>query len=119
MLGVTTNVIGNHAVKSGQTKAAEPSAQAALVAFSASGRQVSIACTVVMLALHFGFILLIAYAKDGLSVVLAPGLSLAMVFGGLLVIAAFLLTLAYVCWSNRRDRVLNRLAEAARAETAR
>jgi uncharacterized membrane protein (DUF485 family) len=43
---------------------------------------------------------LFAFAKPLLGTMLAPGLSLCIVLGPLVIISSFLLCLAYVCWAN-------------------
>jgi uncharacterized membrane protein (DUF485 family) len=63
-------------------------------------------------ALYFGFIALIAFAKPVLARVLAPGLSLGIVLGALVIVGSWLLTYAYVRWANTRyDVELQRLRE--------
>ena len=54
-------------------------------------------------ALYLTLILLIAYRKSLLGRTLMPGLSLAIVFGAIVTIASWLLTLVYVRWANRSD----------------
>ena len=54
-------------------------------------------------ALFGALILLIAYNKPLLGRLVAPGLSLAIVFGTIVTVAAWLLTLVYARWANRSD----------------
>ena len=54
-------------------------------------------------ALYLTLILLIAYGKTLLGRQLLPGLSLAIVFGAVVTIASWLLTLVYVRWANTSD----------------
>lgn len=54
-----------------------------------------------ILVLYLGLILMIAFAKPFLSRIVVPGLSLAILFGAIVTIAAWLLTLAYIGWANR------------------
>ena len=54
-----------------------------------------------MMVLYFGFILLIAYAKPLLTTVIVPGLSLGILLGALVIVAAWVLILIYVRWANR------------------
>ena len=54
-------------------------------------------------ALYLTLILLIAYRKTLLGRQLLPGLSLAIVFGAIVTIASWLLTLVYVRWANTSD----------------
>ena len=66
--------------------------------------------TLAMMVLYFGFILLVAYNRPLMGRLLAPGLSLGILLGALVIVAAWLLTLAYVRWSNRQyDPELRRL----------
>jgi uncharacterized membrane protein (DUF485 family) len=57
--------------------------------------------TLAMIAIYAGFILLIAYEKELLTKVLVPGLSLGILLGALVILAAWLLILVYVRWANR------------------
>ena len=58
--------------------------------------------------LYAVLILLIAYNKSLLARLVAPGLSLAIVFGAVVTVAAWLLTLVYVRWANRADHAPGR-----------
>lgn len=62
--------------------------------------RVQVVLTAAMVALYFGFILLIAYKKALLARVIAPGLSLGILFGALVIVVSWLLTLVYVRWAN-------------------
>ena len=53
-----------------------------------------------MTAIYVAFILLIAYDKPLLGTVLVPGLSLGILLGALVIVAAWLLILVYVRWAN-------------------
>jgi uncharacterized membrane protein (DUF485 family) len=67
----------------------------------ARGR-VATGLTAAVVALYFGFILLIAFAKDWLAATIAPGLSRGIALGALVIVLAWLSTLVYVRWANRR-----------------
>jgi uncharacterized membrane protein (DUF485 family) len=54
-----------------------------------------------MMALYFGFILLVAFDKPLLSRQVAPGLSLGILLGVLVILAAWVLVGVYVLWANR------------------
>ena len=54
-----------------------------------------------MLIVYFGFVLLIAFAKPVMGTLLAPGLSLGILLGVVVILAAWLLTSVYVLWANR------------------
>jgi uncharacterized membrane protein (DUF485 family) len=57
--------------------------------------------TVAMVVLYFGFVLLIAYDKPLLGRLVAPGLSLGILLGVLVIVGSWLLTWVYVRWANR------------------
>lgn len=63
--------------------------------------RIAIALTAIMIAIYFGFIALIAYDKPLLGRLLAPGLTLGIVLGVVVIVSAWLLTLVYVRWANR------------------
>jgi uncharacterized membrane protein (DUF485 family) len=67
----------------------------------AARRRVATILTVMMMVLYFGFILLIAYAKDFLTTLILPGLSMGILLGALVILAAWVLILIYVRWANR------------------
>ena len=73
---------------------------------------VSLALTAVMIAVYFGFILLIAYARPVLARRIVPGLSLGILLGALVIVSSWILTWVYVRWANTRyDAELGRLRE--------
>lgn len=53
-----------------------------------------------MIALYFGFILLIAYNKPFLGRKILPGLSIGIVLGALVIVGSWTLTWIYVRWAN-------------------
>ncbi len=57
--------------------------------------------TALMVVVYFGFIALVAFQPALLGSLVAEGLSLGIVLGALVIVAAWLLTLAYVTWANR------------------
>jgi uncharacterized membrane protein (DUF485 family) len=67
----------------------------------AARRRVAGILTVTMMVLYFGFILLVAYNKPLLTTVIVPGLSLGILLGALVIVAAWVLILIYVRWANR------------------
>lgn len=74
--------------------------------------RVALSFTGATVVLYFGFVLLIAYDKPLLASLLAPGLSLGILLGAVVIVAAWLLTWGYVGWANRRfDPALRRLRE--------
>jgi uncharacterized membrane protein (DUF485 family) len=62
--------------------------------------RMAIALTATMMALYFGFILLVAYAKPMLGRLVVPGLSLGILLGALVIVAAWVLIWVYVRWAN-------------------
>ncbi len=56
--------------------------------------------TAAMMAVYFGFILLVAFAKPFLGRLLAPGLSLGTLLGALVIVSAWALIWVYVRWAN-------------------
>jgi uncharacterized membrane protein (DUF485 family) len=71
---------------------------------------VAISLTTVMLVAYVGFVLLVAFDKPLLGVVLIPGLSLGILLGSLLIALAWALTWYYVRWANTHyDASIQRL----------
>lgn len=68
--------------------------------------------TAAIVVVYFGFILLVAYGREFLSIRIADGLSLGILMGALVILAAWLLTYMYVSWANRvYDPALRALRE--------
>ncbi len=79
--------------------------------------RVAIALTAAMMATYFGFLMLVAYAKPAAGALVAPGLSLGILLGALVIIVAWIVTGIYVVWANSRyDTKLEELRAAAREE---
>ena len=53
-----------------------------------------------MMAIYFGFVLLVAFAKSFLATLVVPGLSLGMLLGALVIVSAWVLIWVYVRWAN-------------------
>lgn len=70
-------------------------------ALDAARWRIAIGLTAAMMALYFGFILLVAYNKPLLTRLIVPGLSLGVLLGALLIVAAWVLIWIYVRWANR------------------
>lgn len=68
---------------------------------AARGR-VAAGLTAFVIALYFGFLLLIAFAKPLLALKLAPGLTVGIALGAGVIVLSWLSTLVYVRWANRR-----------------
>lgn len=83
---------------------------ARLRALSTARRRVALLLTAVVVVIYFGFIGLIAWHKPLLATLLAPGLSLGILLGALVIVACWLTTWLYVRWANGRyDPELERL----------
>lgn len=74
--------------------------------------RIQVALTAAMIALYFGFVLLIAWNKPLMGRLLAPGLSVGVLLGALVIVLSWLLTWVYVRWANTHyDAALDRLRE--------
>jgi uncharacterized membrane protein (DUF485 family) len=61
--------------------------------------RVAVLLTGAMVALYFGFILLVAYGRSVLAIRVAPGLTLGILLGALVIVCSWLLTWIYVRWA--------------------
>ena len=83
---------------------------AELEALSAARARLVARLCAAMFVLYFGFILLIAFQKPLLGRMVAPGLSLGILLGALVIVISWGLTFVYVRWANRHyDRVIEKL----------
>lgn len=73
----------------------------ALRKLDAARWRVATALTAAMMVLYFGFILLVAYNKPLLATLVVPGLSVGILCGALVIVAAWVLIWIYVRWCNR------------------
>ena len=72
--------------------------------------RLALALTAAMMAVYFGFILLVAFAKPLLGTILVPGLSLGTLLGALTIVCAWILIWIYVRWANGHyDRTVSSL----------
>jgi len=79
-------------------------------ALVASRWRVAAALTACTLVSYFGFILLVAFDKPLMGQQLVPGLSVGILLGALVILAAWGLTGIYVVWANTRyDKALEKL----------
>ena len=62
---------------------------------------IALILSALMLAIYLGFILLVAFGKPLLSILLSPGLSLGILLGALTIISCWILSIIYVLWANR------------------
>ena len=83
-----------------------------LRALGAARWRIALTLTGAMIVLYFGFISLIAFAKPLLARLIAPGLSLGIVLGALVIVCSWLLTWFYVRWTNKHyDAQLKQLRQ--------
>ena len=83
-----------------------------LRALAAKQWRIAVSLTATMVGVYFGFILLIAYQKPLMGRLIAPGLSLGILLGALVIVAAWVLTWIYVSWANTKyDEALRGLRE--------
>lgn len=64
--------------------------------------KIAIALTALIAIIYFGFILLIAYRKETMGTLLAPGLTVGILLGALVIVLSWLVTWGYVQWANTR-----------------
>lgn len=63
--------------------------------------RIALALSAAMMIVYFTFMTLFAFDKPLLGQLLAPGLSLCILLGPLVIVSSFLLCLVYVLWANR------------------
>jgi uncharacterized membrane protein (DUF485 family) len=86
--------------------------QQRLEALAAAQWRLALALTAAMMAIYFGFILLVAFAKSFLGTPLLPGLSLGILLGALVIVSAWGLIWIYVRWANTHyDQAVDALRE--------
>ena len=89
--------------------------QRALEALAAAQGKLALRLTAAMMAVYFGFILLVAWAKPLLGRQLVPGLSLGILIGALVIVVAWILIWIYVRWANSYyDATVTRIRETGR-----
>ena len=77
--------------------------------------RVALGLTLLMVVVYFGFVLLVAWDKAFMGRLIRPGLSIGILLGALVIVAAWLLTWTYVRWANR---VYDPALARARSKTA-
>ena len=79
--------------------------------------RVAVALSALMIFVYFGFVLLIAFDKPRVAQLVAPGLSLGILLGALVIVATWIITWIYVRWANKHidPRVAELRAEDRRA----
>ena len=70
--------------------------------------RVAVAILAINGGLYASLILLIAYERPLLGRLVAPGVSLAILFGTIVTVVAWVLTLVYVRWANAFDHAQRR-----------
>lgn len=84
------------------------SREEALEALAASRWKVAGVLTFAMLVAYLGFILLVAFNKPLMGRQIIPGLSIGILLGVLVILAAWVLTGIYIYWANGKyDRALH------------
>jgi uncharacterized membrane protein (DUF485 family) len=71
-----------------------------LKALDSARWRVAVWLTIAMMVVYFGFILLVAYDKPLLTRLVVPGLSVGILLGALVIVAAWVLIWIYVRWAN-------------------
>jgi uncharacterized membrane protein (DUF485 family) len=92
-----------------------PAPDAALRDLAARRWRMAATLTVVMVAIYFGFVLLIAYNKPLMGFLITPGLSVGILLGALVIVLSWVLMWVYVRWANvHYDRALEALRRGVR-----
>ena len=87
-----------------------------LAALDAERWRIALSLTAAAMVVYFGFILLVAYGKPLLTRQVMPGLSLGILLGALVIVAAWVLIWIYVRWANRHyDEAVSRLREGGKS----
>lgn len=68
---------------------------------SAARWRIAVLLTAAMMVIYFGFILLVAFNKPLLGRQIAPGLSLGILLGALVILLSWALIGVYTRWANR------------------
>jgi uncharacterized membrane protein (DUF485 family) len=85
--------------------------EARLHAVAAKRWRIAIWLSVLMLAIYYAFILLVAFDKPLMGSLVSSGLSLGILLGALVIVSAWVLTLIYVYWANTKyDHEIHELA---------
>ena len=70
-------------------------------AIAAKRWKIALTLSALMLVIYLGFILLVAFGKALLSILLSQGLSLGILLGALTIVSSWILSIIYVVWANR------------------
>jgi uncharacterized membrane protein (DUF485 family) len=71
-----------------------------LAQLSRSRWTIALALSAFVIVVYFGFVLLVAFDKALVATLIAPGLSLGILLGALVILAAWISTWFYVRWAN-------------------
>lgn len=82
------------------TRDSDEAAGERLGALGRARTRVGMMLTAGVVAIYFGFIFAVAFAKPWLGRQIAPGLSIGILFGAGVIVSAWLLTWVYVRWAN-------------------
>ena len=82
------------------TRLAAGTAEERLHALGRLRTRIGLLLTAGVVVVYFGFIGSVAFAKPLLGRQITPGLSIGILFGALVIVAAWLLTWIYVRWAN-------------------
>lgn len=74
--------------------------KAELEALGKAQWRLALILTAAMMAVYFGFILLVAWNKPLLGRLIVPGLSVGTLLGALVIVSAWLFIWIYVRWAN-------------------
>ncbi len=74
--------------------------KATLEALAKAQWRLALILTAAMMAVYFGFILLVAWNKPFLGRLIVPGLSVGTLMGALVIVSAWVLIWVYVRWAN-------------------
>lgn len=77
-----------------------PDSDPALAALARRRWTLALGLSAAVVVIYFGFILLVAFAKEWMGQLVAPGLSLGILLGAVVIVGAWLLTFVYVRWAN-------------------
>jgi uncharacterized membrane protein (DUF485 family) len=81
-----------------------------VVGLAAAQKRIALRLTAAMMAIYFGFTLLVAFDKPLLAHEVTPGLSVGILLGALVIVSAWVLIWIYVRWANRHyDTHVDRL----------
>ena len=78
-------------------------------------KRVSLTLTAIMLCVYFGFILVLAFAKDMFSTPISGHITMWLPIGIGIIFSAWLMTGIYVRWANKTyDRLVEQVKDSAR-----